>query len=69
MKIDPGLSVPRTRPRSPEGSSHESGEASTALVQTTAETGLDVPLEGYHVHLNAMAIDQAVEMSKQMGVK
>jgi histidinol phosphatase-like PHP family hydrolase len=41
----------------------------SALVQTTAQTGLDIPLEDYHVHLNAMTIDQVVETSKQTGVK
>jgi histidinol phosphatase-like PHP family hydrolase len=41
----------------------------SALVQTPAPTGLDFPLEDYHVHLNAMTIDQVVETSKQTGVK
>ena len=41
----------------------------SALVQTTAPTGLDFPLEDYHVHLNAMTIDQVVETSRQTGVK
>lgn len=41
----------------------------SALVQTTAQTGLDFPLEDYHVHLNAMTIDQVVETSRQTGVK
>jgi histidinol phosphatase-like PHP family hydrolase len=41
----------------------------SALVQTPAQPGLDFPLEDYHVHLNAMTIDQGVETSKQTGVK
>ena len=41
----------------------------SALVQTPAQPGLDFPLEDYHVHLNAMTIDQVVETSKQTGVK
>jgi histidinol phosphatase-like PHP family hydrolase len=41
----------------------------SALARTTAQTGLDFPLEDYHVHLNAMTIDQVVETSKQTGVK
>jgi len=41
----------------------------SALVQTTAPTGLDFSLEDYHVHLNAMTIDQVVETSRQTGVK
>ena len=40
-----------------------------AEVHTAAQAGLDVPLEDYHVHLNAMTIDQVVEASKQTGVK
>jgi hypothetical protein len=34
-----------------------------------AQTGLGFPLEDYHVHLNAMTIDQVVETSRQTGVK
>jgi histidinol phosphatase-like PHP family hydrolase len=41
----------------------------SALVQAPAQPGLDFPLEDYHVHLNAMTIDQVVETSKQTGVK
>ena len=41
----------------------------SALVQTPAQPVLDFPLEDYHVHLNAMTIDQVVETSKQTGVK
>jgi len=41
----------------------------SALVQTPAQPGLDFPFEDYHVHLNAMTIDQVVETSKQTGVK
>jgi len=41
----------------------------SALAQTPAQPGLDFPLEDYHVHLNAMTIDQVVETSKQTGVK
>jgi len=41
----------------------------SALVQTTAPAGLDFPLEDFHVHLNAMTIDQVIETSKQTGVK
>lgn len=41
----------------------------SALVQTTAPTGLDFPIEDYHVHLNVMTIDQVVETSRQTGVK
>jgi histidinol phosphatase-like PHP family hydrolase len=40
-----------------------------AAAQTAAQSGLDFPLEDYHVHLNAMTIDQVVETSKQTGVK
>ena len=41
----------------------------SAMAQTPAQSGLDFPIEDYHVHLNAMTIDQVVETSKQTGVK
>ncbi len=41
----------------------------SVMAQATAQPGLDFPLEDYHVHLNAMTIDQVVETSKQTGVK
>ena len=39
-----------------------------AGAQTNA-SGLDFPLEDYHVHLNNMTIDQVVATSKERGVK
>lgn len=42
----------------------------SAATPAAAAPGLDFPLlEDYHVHLNAMTIDQVVETSKQTGVK
>jgi histidinol phosphatase-like PHP family hydrolase len=41
----------------------------TASAQPANASGLDFPLEDYHVHLNAMTIDQVVETSKERGVK
>jgi histidinol phosphatase-like PHP family hydrolase len=40
----------------------------SVMAQATA-SGVDFPLEDYHVHLNAMTIDQVVQRSKQTGVK
>ena len=41
----------------------------TANAQTAASSGLDFPLEDYHVHLNFMTIEQVVATSKERGVK
>jgi histidinol phosphatase-like PHP family hydrolase len=41
----------------------------SASAQTTAASGLDFPIEDYHVHLNSMTIDQVVAASKATGVK
>ena len=45
------------------------GGAAAALIQTAAPSGLDFPIEDYHVHLNALTIDQVVAASKETGVK
>jgi histidinol phosphatase-like PHP family hydrolase len=41
----------------------------SAMAQAAAPSGLDFPLEDYHVHLNAMTIEQVVDTSKVTGVK
>jgi len=41
----------------------------SAMAQSAAQSGLDFPIEDYHVHLNSMTIDQVAEISKQTGVK
>ena len=41
----------------------------SAVAQTAAASGLDFPLEDYHVHLNTLTIDQVVAASKETGVK
>ncbi len=40
-----------------------------AFAQTSPSSGLDFPLEDYHVHLNQLNIDQVVEKSKETGIK
>ncbi len=52
------------------------GGAATALASTslpvgaqTNASGLDFPVEDYHVHLNTLTIDQVVAISKERGVK
>ena len=45
------------------------GARSLSALDQAAASGLDFPLEDYHVHLNSMTIDQVVEISKQTGVK
>jgi histidinol phosphatase-like PHP family hydrolase len=40
-----------------------------AHAQTAAQSGLDFPIEDYHVHLNSMTIEQVVAASKQTGIK
>lgn len=45
------------------------GHPFAASTQTAAPTGLDFPIEDYHVHLNAMTIDQVVAASRETGVK
>ena len=35
----------------------------------TNPSGLDFPIEDYHVHLNTLTIDQVVAISKERGVK
>jgi histidinol phosphatase-like PHP family hydrolase len=42
---------------------------SSAGAQTANQSGLDFPLEDYHVHLNATSIDQVAAISKERGVK
>jgi histidinol phosphatase-like PHP family hydrolase len=42
---------------------------SGAGAQTAASSGLDFPIEDYHVHLNNLTIDQVVATSKERGVK
>jgi histidinol phosphatase-like PHP family hydrolase len=44
-------------------------EPFSAASQTAAASGLDFPIEDYHVHLNVLTIDQAVAASKATGVK
>lgn len=39
------------------------------LAAQTNSSGLDFPLEDYHVHLNVLTIDQVVAASKERGVK
>jgi histidinol phosphatase-like PHP family hydrolase len=39
-----------------------------ASAQTAAQSGLDFPIEDYHVHLNNMTIEQVVATSKQTGI-
>jgi len=41
----------------------------SAGAQTAASSGLDFPIEDYHVHLNTLTIDQVVAASKETGVK
>ena len=41
----------------------------SVVAQTAAASGLDFPIEDYHVHLNALTIDQVVAASKETGVK
>jgi histidinol phosphatase-like PHP family hydrolase len=41
----------------------------SAVAQIAMPSGLDFPLEDYHVHLNTMTIDQVVETARQTGVK
>jgi len=45
------------------------GARSLSALDQAAASGLDFPLEDYHVHLNSMTIDQVAEISKQTGVK
>jgi histidinol phosphatase-like PHP family hydrolase len=45
------------------------GHSLAAGAQAPAASGLDFPIEDYHVHLNSMTIDQVVATSKQTGVK
>ena len=40
-----------------------------AMAQTATPSGLGFPIEDYHVHLNAMTIDQVAAISKETGVK
>lgn len=37
--------------------------------QTPSASGLDFPIEDYHVHLNSLTIEQVVAASKETGVK
>jgi histidinol phosphatase-like PHP family hydrolase len=45
------------------------GHPFAAAAQTAAPTGLDFPIEDYHVHLNSLTIDQVVAASRETGVK
>jgi histidinol phosphatase-like PHP family hydrolase len=45
------------------------GHPFPAAAQTPAPTGLDFPIEDYHVHLNSLTIDQVVAASRETGVK
>ncbi len=45
------------------------GHAVTAGAGTPQVSGLDFPIEDYHVHLNTLTIDQVVAASKETGVK
>jgi histidinol phosphatase-like PHP family hydrolase len=45
------------------------GHAVTAGAGTPQATGLDFPIEDYHVHLNTLTIEQVVAASKETGVK
>ena len=45
------------------------GHAVTAGAGTPQASGLDFPIEDYHVHLNTMTIEQVVAASKETGVK
>jgi histidinol phosphatase-like PHP family hydrolase len=45
------------------------GHAFTTHAQTPTASGLDFPLEDYHVHLNTLTIEQVVEESKKTGIK
>jgi len=42
---------------------------SSVHAQTLPASGLDFPIEDYHVHLNTLTIDQVVATSKETGVK
>jgi histidinol phosphatase-like PHP family hydrolase len=41
----------------------------SASGQTANPSGLDFPIEDYHVHLNTLTIDQVVAVSRESGVK
>ncbi len=45
------------------------GHAVTAGAGTPQASGLDFPIEDYHVHLNSMTIEQVMAASKETGVK
>jgi histidinol phosphatase-like PHP family hydrolase len=45
------------------------GHAVAAGARTPQASGLDFPIEDYHVHLNSMTIEQVVAASKETGVK
>jgi histidinol phosphatase-like PHP family hydrolase len=45
------------------------GHAVAAGAGTPQTSGLDFPIEDYHVHLNTLTIDQVVAASKETGVK
>jgi histidinol phosphatase-like PHP family hydrolase len=40
-----------------------------AIAQTAAPSGLDFPLEDYHVHLNSITLEQVIAKSRETGVK
>jgi histidinol phosphatase-like PHP family hydrolase len=45
------------------------GHPFTAAAQAPTASGLDFPIEDYHVHLNSMTIEQVVARSQETGVK
>ncbi len=45
------------------------GHAVTAGAGTPQASGLDFPIEDYHVHLNTLTIEQVMAASKETGVK
>jgi histidinol phosphatase-like PHP family hydrolase len=44
-------------------------QASAQASQAASASGLDFPLEDYHVHLNTLTLDQVVAISQERGVK
>ena len=45
------------------------GAAAAALVSSSPAAALDFPIVDYHVHLNAMTLDQVAATSKERGIK
>jgi histidinol phosphatase-like PHP family hydrolase len=41
----------------------------SASGQTVSPSGLDFPIEDYHVHLNVLTIDQVIAASRESGIK